>query len=164
MSEPEGKGRRYIQKIIEASAIAGWAAVVIMMVWITADVVAQHFGYSIPATVSWTEIFNVIAITLPLTYVTSKKAHVVVSLFTISGRAKRVTDMMAVVLVFLYTALLAWHLSIQAWRSVWFWEFDQGIIKIYWFPAKIALALGFVGTAIVAMFQVIDQIGRRTRG
>jgi len=159
--EPKGKKGIYIQKIIEAFAVAGWAAVMIMMVWGTLDVVLLPFGYAVPATVPWTEIFNVIALALPLTYVASKKSHVDVSLFTFRGRAKRLADFFSGTLFFLFAALLAWQLSIQAWRSVRIGEFDQLGIKIYWFPAKIALALGFIGTAIVVMFQLIGQFGKR---
>ena len=164
MPEPEWRGRRYIQKILEGSAVAGWVVLVIMMVWGTADVVAQLFGYSVPATVAWTEIFNVIALGLPLAYVTSIKAHINVELFNMRGKTKRVSDVSVLILIFLFMSLLAWQLSIQAWRSVRLWEFDQVIIKIYWFPAKIALALGFIGSAIVVLFQIIGELLRRKEG
>lgn len=162
VSEPEGRG--YIQKILEGSAVAGWVAIVVMMVLGTADVVAQVFGSSIPATLNWTEILNVIGLSLPLAYVTMKKAHIAVELFTMRGRAKRVKDIIGLILVFLFMALLAWQLSIQAWQSTLLWEFDLVIIKIYWFPAKIALALGFIGSAIVIMFQLVGELRRRKEG
>jgi len=155
-SEP--KGRRYIQRILEGSAVAGWAVIVLMMVWITGDVVAQLFGFSLPETINWTEILNVICLSLPLAYVTMKRGHIVVELLTIRGRAKRVRDIIGLVLVFLFTALVAWQLSIYAWRSTRMLEFEQLVIKIYWFPAKIALALGFIGSAVIVMFQLIGEL------
>lgn len=164
MPEPEWRGRRYIQKILEGSAVAGWVVLVIMMVWCTADVVAVLLGHSIPATVAWTEILNVIGLTLPLAYVTSIKGHINVELFKMRGKAKRVSDCIVLILLFLFMSLLAWQLSRQAWRSVRIWEFDQVIIKIYWFPAKIALALGFIGSAIVVLFQIIGEFLKRKEG
>jgi len=161
VSEP--KGPRYIQRVLEGSAVAGWIVIMVMMVWVTGDVVAQLFGSSLPATVQWTEILNVMGFILPLAYVTMIKAHIVVNLFTLRGRAKRVKDIIGLVLVFLFTALVAWQLSILAWRSTRILEFEQLTIKIYWFPAKIALALGFVGSAIVVMFQLIGELGSRKR-
>jgi TRAP-type mannitol/chloroaromatic compound transport system permease small subunit len=158
-SKPEGRG--YVKKILEGSAVAGWAAIVVMMVLGTADVVLQVFGSSIPATVNWTEIFNVLGLILPLAYVTMMKAHIVVELFPLRGRAKRVNDIAGLILVFLFMALLAWQLSIQAWESTLIGEFDQVIIKIYWFPAKIALALAFIGSAIVVIFQLVGEFRRR---
>jgi hypothetical protein len=44
------------------------------------------------------------------------------------------------------------------------WEFDQLTIKVYWFPAKIALALGFIGTAIVVLWQIVSEIKKRIQG
>ncbi len=160
---PEHKGRGYVQKILEASAVAAWAILLVMMVWVTADVVAQALGSSLPDTIAWTEIFNVIGLSLPLAYVTMMKAHIVVDLFALRGRAKRVRDIIGLVLVFLFTALVAWQLSKHAWRSIRLWEFEQLTIKIYWFPAKIALALGFIGSAIVVAFQLIGELRRRNR-
>jgi len=164
MPEQEYKGERYIQKILKGSAVAGWVALVVMMVWGTADVVAVLLGHSIPATVAWTEIFNVIGLALPLAYVTSIKGHINVELFKMRGKIKRVSDCIVLILVFLFMSLLAWQLSRQAWRSVSIWEFDQIAIKIYWFPAKIALALGFIGSAIVVLFQIIGELLRRKEG
>src|SRR3990172_5169500 len=143
-SEPEGP--RYIRNILGGSAVAGWVVIVVMMVWVTGDVIAQVFGSSLPETVNWTEILNVIGLTLPLAYVTMMKVHITVDLFTWRGRAKRVKDIFGLILVFLFTALVAWQLSILAWRSTRILEFEQLSIKIYWFPAKIALALGFIGS------------------
>jgi TRAP-type C4-dicarboxylate transport system permease small subunit len=134
-----------------------------MMVWVTGDVVAQLFGSSLPETTNYTEILNVIGFTLPLAYVTMIKGHIVVDLFTLRGRAKRVKNIIGLVLVFLFMALVAWQLSIQAWRSTRILEFEQLSIKIYWFPAKIALALSFIGSAIVVMFQLISELRRRER-
>jgi TRAP-type mannitol/chloroaromatic compound transport system permease small subunit len=160
-SEPTGG--HYVQKILEASAVAAWLILLVMMVWVTADVVAQALGSSLPDTIAWTEIFNVIGLSLPLAYVTMKKAHIVVDLFTLRGRAKRIRDIFGLVLVFLFTTLVAWQLSKHAWRSIRLWEFEQLTIKIYWFPAKIALALGFIGSAIVVALQFIAELRRRNR-
>jgi TRAP-type C4-dicarboxylate transport system permease small subunit len=158
-SEPKGRGSA--RKILEGSAVAGWVVLVVMMVWVTADVVAQVFGSSLPETVNWTEILNVIGLSLPLAYVTMTKGHIVVDLFTLRGRAKRVKDIFGLILVFLFTALVAWQLGSYAWRSTRILEFEQLAIKIYWFPAKIALALGFIGSAIVALFQLIGELRRK---
>ncbi len=158
MSKRLRNGRPYVLKILEGSAITGFAVIVLMMIWGTADVVAQFFHSSIPATVPWTEILNVIAVALPLAYVTHLRAHVDTDLFSFQGKTKRVMDAFVSILIFLFMSLLAWQLSKQAWKSVRVWEFDHLIIKVYWFPAKIALALSFLGSAIVAMFQMIGEL------
>jgi len=62
MPEQEYRGEGYIQKILKGSARAGWVTLVVMMVWGTADVIGALLGHSIPATVAWTEILNVIGL------------------------------------------------------------------------------------------------------
>jgi TRAP-type C4-dicarboxylate transport system permease small subunit len=159
MSGFQARAQLYVEKIINGSAVAGWLVVIVMMLWGAGDVILQLFRHSLPATYAWTEVLNVIAVSLPLAYVASKKGHIVITLLTrrFVGKRKHLIDIVVLTLIFVFSAFLAWQLSIQAWQSLKIWEFDQVIIKIYWFPAKIALALGFIGTAVVVMFQIIGK-------
>jgi len=154
-----------IQKTLEATAILGCVTIFIMMFWGAFDVILQSLGYSIPATNAWTEILNVIALSLPLTYVTRKESHLNITLLTdkMSGRTKYLTETGALLIVLLFSALLAWQLSIRAWRSLEAWEFDQISINVYWFPGRIALALGYIGTTLVVMSQIISKLWRGPR-
>jgi len=152
----------YIQIGLKLTAILGSVTIFIMMFWGALDVIFQLFGYSVPATVAWTEILNAIALSLPLTYVTWKESHINVDLVTnkLSGKAKSLTEIGALIVVFLFSGLLAWQLSIRAWKSLLAWEFDQVTINIYWFPGRIALALGFIGTTLVVISQIINKLRR----
>ncbi len=154
-------GARYGEGILKGLTVAGWIVVAIMMVWGTTDVIMQVFYLHLPATVPWTEVFNVIALALPLGYVTSKKAHITSEIFTPRGRTKRAIDIMSMFLVLVFMGLLTWQLSLQAWQSLRGWEFDQSEIKIYWFPAKIALAFGYGSSFILVFWQLIGELLRR---
>jgi TRAP-type C4-dicarboxylate transport system permease small subunit len=160
MAVSQNKAKAFIDEILRGSAFAGWIVVIVMMLWGTGDVIFQIFGSSLPATYEWTEVLNVIAITIPLAYVARKKSHIIITLFAqrLTGRKKNLANILSLTLVFLFSGLLAWQLIIQACYSVQMWEFDQLTIKVYWFPAKIALALGFTGTAIVVLWQIISEI------
>jgi TRAP-type C4-dicarboxylate transport system permease small subunit len=159
MSGFKARAQLYIEKIINGSAVAGWLVIIVMMLWGTGDVILQLFRHSLPATYAWTEILNVVAVSLPLAYVASKKGHIVITLLTrrFVGKRKHLIDVIVLALTFVFSAFLAWQLSVQAWHSLMIWEFDQVTIKIYWFPAKIALGLGFIGTAIIVAFQIIGE-------
>ena len=100
---------------------------------------------------------------LPLAFATSKRSHISLDLITsrLPGRAKRVTDLIIMVIMFLFMGMLSWQISIQAWRSVKMWEFDHVFIKIYYFPSKIALALAFIMSAFVLLFQIVDRCRNR---
>ena len=156
----QNKAKAYIDKTLSGSAFFGWLVVIVMMLWGAGDVIFQIFGSSLPATYEWTEVLNVIAITIPLAYVARKKSHITITLFAqrLTGRKKNLANILSLTLVFLFSGLLAWQLIIQAYYSVQMWEFDQLTIKVYWFPAKIALALGFTGTALVVLWQIITEI------
>jgi TRAP-type mannitol/chloroaromatic compound transport system permease small subunit len=152
------EGQRYIRKVIVGSAVTGWIVIVVMMIWVTGDVIAQIFGSSLPDTVNWVEILNVIGFTLPLAYVTMKKSHITVELFTAHGRIKRLRDIFALILTFLFTGLVAWQLSGLAWRSTLMLESQNLTMRVYWFPAKIALALGFLGSAVIMLVHLIAAL------
>ena len=156
----QDKAKVYVDKTLSGSAFFGWLVVIVMMLWGAGDVIFQIFGSSLPATYEWTEVLNVIAITIPLAYVARKKSHITITLFAqrLTGRKKNLANILSLTLVFLFSGLLAWQLIIQAYYSVQMWEFDQLTIKVYWFPAKIALALGFTGTALVVLWQIITEI------
>jgi TRAP-type C4-dicarboxylate transport system permease small subunit len=153
------RARLFVEKIFIGLSLLGFVTVLLMMLWNTIDVVLWGFGSFIPATVPWTEVLNVIAVMLPLAYATFKKSHISIDLITsrLPAGAKRVMDLIVMVMMFLFMALFSWRLSMQAWRSVKMWEFDHIFIKIYYFPAKIALALAFIMAALVMLFQIIDR-------
>jgi hypothetical protein len=152
------EGQRYIRKMVEGLAVTGWIVIVVMMIWVTGDVTAQIFGSSFPDTVNWVEILNVIGFTLPLAYVTMTKGHITVGLFTARGSVKRLKDIFALILTFLFTGLVGWQLTTLAWRSTWMLESQHLTMRVYWFPAKIALALGFLGSAIIMLVHLITAL------
>jgi len=134
---------------------------VVMMIWVTGDVIAQLFNSSFPDTTNWIEVLNVIAFCLPLAYVTMIKAHITVDLIKVRGKAKEVKDIFVLILTFAFTAFVAWQLTTLAWRSTLRLEAEQLTIKVYWFPAKIALAVAFIGSAIILLAQLIGKFRGR---
>lgn len=151
--------RLFVEKISAGLTLMAFVVILVVMLWNTIDVILWSFGSFIPATVPWTEVLNVVVVMLPLAYATSKRSHISLDLITsrLPARAKRVTDLIIMLIMFLFMVMFSWRLSIQAWRSVKMWEFDHVFIKIYYFPSKIALALAFIISALVLLFQIIDE-------
>ncbi|MFC1534308.1 TRAP transporter small permease subunit [Thermodesulfobacteriota bacterium] len=127
-----------------------------------ADILRKAGGVPIVNPIS--EVLNVMAVTLPLAYATYGRVHISIDLVTgrLTGRAKKVSNYIVMVMTFLFMSTLSWQLSIQAWRSVKMWEFDQLAIKIYYFPAKIALALAFIVASLVVLFQIVGELRGKT--
>lgn len=149
----------FADKTLRGLAFMGFVSVLLMMLVGTVDVILQGFGSSLPATVPWTEVLNVIAVMLPLAFATSERAHIAIDLVTgrLPRKGKRVADRIVMVVTFLFMAIMSWQLSIQAWRSLRTWEFDQLSVKIYYWPAKIALAIAFIMSAAIVLFQMVDE-------
>jgi TRAP-type C4-dicarboxylate transport system permease small subunit len=127
--------------------------------WMTIDTALHPFGQQIPATYPWIEVLNVIAISLGLVYVTAKKAHIGIELLNhyLSAKVMQRITVALSVLVLAFLVLLSWQWSIQAWRSTAILEFQQETIKVYYFLGKIALAIGFVGSAFYTLVQIINE-------
>jgi TRAP-type C4-dicarboxylate transport system permease small subunit len=157
--EPVAEKNRtsFIEKISLTLVIISFAALALLMFWMTADVILVLFGYPIPGTINYTEILNVIILFLPLAYVTARRSHIVVDIIQYTGKAKRITDFIADCSVFLYCVMFSWQLGIKAWKSFSTGEFDMIGIKVFVFPAKIALAIGAMGSALAALFLVVDH-------
>ena len=153
-----GKNRTSsIEKISLTLVIISFAALALLMLWMTADVILVLFGYPIPGTINYTEILNVIILFLPLAYVTARRSHIVVDIIQYTGKAKQITDFVADCSVFLYSVVFSWQLGIKAWKSLSTGEFDMIGIKVFIFPAKIALAVGAIGSAFAALFLIVDH-------
>jgi len=147
----------FIEKISLSLVIISFTALALLMLWMTADVILVLFGYPIPGTINYTEILNVIILFLPLAYVTARRSHIVVDVIQYKGNAKRISDFIADCAVFLYSVVFSWQLGVKAWRSISSGEFEMVGIKIFVFPAKIALAIGAVGSALAALFLIMDH-------
>jgi TRAP-type mannitol/chloroaromatic compound transport system permease small subunit len=157
------KAAKYVEKLIEGLARAAWVLLVLMMLVGVADVVLGFFGLVVPGLIPWIQTLNVMVVSLPLLYVTSQKRHVVMDLLTgkLGGRAKRWADVTVLFLTFLFCTVLAWQLSISAWRSTRIMEFELTEIHVYLFPARIMLAIGFVGAGGVLVAQIVGECRRR---
>jgi len=161
---PAGNNRTgFIEKTSLTLVVISFAALVLLMLWMTADVILVLFGYPIPGTINYTEILNVIILFLPLAYVTARRSHIVVDVIQYKGKARRITDFIADCSVLLYSVVLSWQLGIKAWTSVRTGEFDMIGIKVYVFPAKIALAIGVIGSALAAFFLIADRFAGKKR-
>jgi hypothetical protein len=65
--------------------------------------------------------------------------------------------------MFLYSALLAWRVSIEAWYSLKMCERNDVGMIVYWFPAKIGLALGFIMMTLTIIIKFIGAVGEKRR-
>lgn len=144
-------------------AVLGFVVLAMMAIWILIDVISGIFNWGLPGMVDWVEILNVICIALPLSFVTLQRRHISMTLIheQLSDKRKHILDMIILVGMFLYSALLAWRVSIEAWYSLKMWERNDVGMVVYWFPAKIGLAFGLIMMTLTVMIQFVAAVSKK---
>jgi len=153
------------EKAARGLAHIGFVVLVIMAIWILIDVFSGIFRWGFPGMVDWVEVLNVICIALPLPFVTIKRKHIYMTLLQkyLADEQQRVVDIIVFIIVFLFSAVVAWRVSLEAWYSLKFLESSDVGITVYWFPGKIGIALGFVTMALAVIGQIISAIRRKVK-
>ncbi len=152
----------FATRVFRELAVVGFVVLMAMAVWILIDVCSSIFKWGLPGMVDWVEILNVIAIALPLPYVTLQGKHISMTLSHehLSPKGRQVLDMATMIVTFLFTAIMAWRLSVEALYSLKIWERSEVGLIVFWFPAKIGLALGLILTALAVIIQIIGTSTR----
>ena len=147
-------------KAAKGLAIAGFIVLTGMAIWIVIDVFSGIFGWGLPGMVDWVEVLNVICIALPLSYVTLQGRHISMTLIQehLSAKGNYVLNLAVLIGMFLFSAVVAWRLSIEALYSLKMWERSEVGMIVYWFPAKIALAFGFIMMTLAIVIQFINTV------
>ena len=70
--------------------------------------------------VDWVEVLNVICIALPLPFMTIHRKHIYMTLIQkyLTARQQRILDIITFTIIFLFSALVAWRVSIEALYSL----------------------------------------------
>jgi TRAP-type C4-dicarboxylate transport system permease small subunit len=148
------------EKFARVLAYLGFIVLIIMALWILVDVFSGIFRWGFPGMVDWVEVLNVICIALPLPFMTIHRKHIYMTLIQkhLNARQQRILDIINFIIIFLFSALVAWRVSIEALYSLKNWESNDVGITVYWFPGKIGLALGFITMALASLGQIISAI------
>lgn len=154
-----------VLRVSRGLAVLGFIVLAMMAFWILIDVCSGIFSWGLPGMVDWVEVLNVICIALPLSYVTLQRRHISMTLIHehLSDKGKHVLELVILVGMFLYSALLAWRVSIEALYSLKMWERNDVGMIVYWFPAKIGLAFGFIMMTLAIIIQFIGAVGENRR-
>lgn len=152
-----------IERSARYLAVVGFSVLALMAIWILVDIFSGIFGLGLPGMVDWVEVLNVICIALPLPYVTLHRKHICMDLIgrQFTGRKKRIQEIVIPIIVLFYSSILSWRLSVEALYSLKSWESVDVGMTVYWFPGKIALALGFITMSLVLILQIVMAFSRR---
>ena len=146
----------FVTRVFRELAVAGFVVLMVMAIWILIDVCSSIFKWGLPGMVDWVEVLNVIAIAMPLPYVTLQGKHISMTLVHehLSPKGRYVLDLVTMIVAFLFSAIMAWRLSLEAFHSLMMLERNDVGMVVYWFPGKIGIAFGFIMTALALMIQI----------
>jgi len=144
---------------------AGFATCALFLIMATAtlDVASRNLrGQSIPGVLESAEVILVIGVFLGLAYAQRLKAHVATSLIVdrfppLVSRVMRATGLLAVIT---YVATATWMTGDRAWQSFVTGEVRFGLIEIPQWPARAAIAIGF----LLLLFELLRDLVRLLQG
>ena len=129
----------FAAKVFRELAVVGFIVLMMMAIWILVDVCSSIFKWGLPGMVDWVEVLNVIAIALPLPYVTLQGKHISMTLIhgRLSAKGRSVLDLVTMIVTFLFAAIVAWRLSVEALYSLMILERNDVGMVVYWFSSKL---------------------------
>ena len=122
----------------------GAAAAFLLVIVVTANIIARLLGSGVPGVLDISQSFMVIIAAMMLAYTQAQRGHIGVE-FVIKKMPERVQQVVGIITLLLsltFAVLLAW----QSWRMAWFalQVGDHSPVSPYLplYPAKLILALG----------------------
>lgn len=157
---PLNQARNWLERISKGVATLGAAAVIIMMLSISADVLVRKFwGKPIPGVAEINELFMVIIIFLGLgiTQILDKNIRMDAVISKLSPRTRHYLHIFTTALAIGIVSLLVLQSGIEALESVTSREFRFGSIPFPLWPSKLSVP---IGSAILLLVLVVDLLRR----
>lgn len=156
--------RLILSRIVDAATVLGAVALVLMMVHITADVVAKFvFSSPLPGTIAVVSNYYMVAVIfIPLAFAERKAGHISVEVLT-DHLPRRLRSRLGIVSA-LYTAgifgLLTWRGVEEALRKSEVGSFIiEQDVRIDTWPAYFLLPLGTGLILAVVVFKILRRLG-----
>ena len=157
---------RLLGRAIDLTTYIGAAAVVLMMVHISVDVVSKYiFQRPLPGTITIVSNYYMIVVAfLPLAFTERRNGHISVEVATslMPMRVQRVLNLLAMLLGAAVFAALAWQSWIEASRAmrVGAFEIEQNTKLLIW-PPRYLLPIGCGLMAVTLIVKIWLALVRR---
>ncbi len=154
---------RLLGVILRISSWLGWAALLLMLLLGTFDVIGTFFfGKAIVGAFELAEAALAVVMFLGLVHVQAARGHIVVDLVTgkLSGKMAQLSDCVALLGTAAALYLIArqtWPLMIESWRIH---EVASGSFNFPIYPVKTLVCLGATAATVVAAIQFLQSATR----
>lgn len=170
MSDPEPSRllRAVVARVSRVASVLGIAAMTVMVLHVTVDVVLRLFGIALPGTVAFVANYYMLFVTfLPLVVVERERSHIDVEVVAqnFSAWTQALLRVLAWLLAATVLAFLGWessHEAMRAFRARMF-IIEQGVRIDTWIP-YFTLPAGYFLGAAVAVLRVVVTATSLSRG
>jgi TRAP-type C4-dicarboxylate transport system permease small subunit len=159
---------RLVGRAIDLTMYVGAAAVVLMMLHISIDVVSKYiFQRPLPGTIAIVSNYYMIVVAfLPLAFTERRNGHISVEVATslLPMRVQRILNLIAMLFGAVIFAALAWQSWIEAGRAmqVGAFEIEQNAKLLIW-PPRYLLPLGCGLMAVTLVLKICVALARGSR-
>jgi TRAP-type C4-dicarboxylate transport system permease small subunit len=157
---PANAFRRRVVTMNRAGSVLSQAAIVLMMLLISADIAGRSaFGVPVLGAYELSEFLMGMTVFAGIGYVQARKEHLTIDLVTSRlprGVVARLDLVHAAAGVLLY-GLIAWQGLLGAWYAYEIGDRTAGLVRIPYWPAKAIVPLG---AALLTLQIVADAISR----
>lgn len=150
-----------VTRVATAGGVLAEALVFLMMLGITADIVARYvFSRPIPGQVEASTLALVVILYFGLAYTQTRRGHVRVELFVsrVSGAKRELLEALALAVSFVPTSLMCTATAKEAYTSVLGREFVSGVISFPLWPGRCAVAIGLALLGITLATQCGEHL------
>lgn len=159
---------RALDAVVVAVAWIAGAMTILMMLHVTADVIARTvFNSPIVGTVEIVSAYHMAALAfLPLALITKERGHIIVELFTswMPRRKRSFLDACVGIVTFVYVAVFTWkaiEIAIEKTEIREAKEAGVGFVQIW--PSRWVVPIGFGLMAIYILIYVFQDFGAAAR-
>jgi TRAP-type C4-dicarboxylate transport system permease small subunit len=160
---------RVLSRFADALILLGGLALLLMMLHVTADVLAKYLlGTPILGTLETvTHYYMVAVVFLPIAMVQKFRGQIVVDVATqhLSPRRLALVEATTSILTLIFVVLLAWHAGVKATNMAAIREkTNAAAFSIDIWPSRWFVVLGCVGMASFLILQILNDFARALRG
>lgn len=154
--------RIWLERLSELFVVIAGAALVLMMVHVTADVVGKYvFVAPIPGTAEVVASYYMIAtVFLPLAYIEVQRRPIVVELFydRLPLALRPVLDITATFASVAFYGFLAWQSVFIALNAYEIGEIVEGAWRVVVWPSRFLLPIGLVLACLVLIVRLVADV------
>ncbi len=149
-------------KVTEALAVVSGVIILLVMIYIAADVTGRYFANRpMPGSYEITMTLLIFIVFLSFAYTHARGGHLRLEFLSKSfpPRGQAVLDILALLIGIVFVSLITWQACEWAWDAWVEKTYFQGIIRLPYYPAKFALALGMFLFSIQLAIDLIRRFG-----